>query len=105
MDSTWADEDSVQTFTLNSNVPSTPSSELMEMNPSFLSPGDVKSGQNSPLYVQFECIANVCDDSIEELCEPMSGTSKEKEKTSTPSIVDVLMRRKESFPRPKSSTN
>ena len=92
----WADEDSVQTFTLNSNVPSsTLSSELMEMTPSFLSPGDVnKSGPNCALYVQFECIANVCDDSIEESCESMSGTIKEKEKTSTPSIVDVLMRRK-----------
>ena len=35
----------------------------------------------------------------------LSGTSKEKEKTSPPSIVDVLVRQKESFPRPKSSTN
>ena len=77
----------------------------MEMTPSFLSPGDVKSGQNSALYVQFECIANVCDDSIEESCGPTSGTSKEKGKTSTPFIVDVLMRRKESFPRPNGSTN
>ena len=61
------------------------------MTPSFLFPGDVKSSQNSAFYVQFECIANVCDVSIEESCEPMSGTSKEKEKMSTPFIVDVLM--------------
>ena len=105
MDLSWAEEDSVQAFTLNSNLPSAPSSELMEMTTSFLYVGDVKSSQNSALYVQFECIANVCDVSIEESCEPKSGTSKEKEKTSTPSIIVNLMRRKESFPRPKSSTN
>ena len=75
MDLSWADGDSVYASTLNSNLPSKPSSELMEMTPSFLSPGDVKSGQNSALYVQFECIANVCDVCIEESCEPMSGAS------------------------------
>ena len=50
----------------------------MEMTPSILSPGDVKSGQNSALYVQFECIANVCDVSTEESCNPVWYKQKKR---------------------------
>ena len=74
--------------------------EQMEMTPSFLSPENVINGHNI-LYVLLECALKVADD---ENSDAMSVVTQ-KAKTPQTSLVEVVMRRKDSYPSMKTSSS
>ena len=71
----------------------------MQMTPSFLSPQDVKT--NTALYIQFECSPKVTEETECITYENMESTCN-RVLPFKPKLVDVLMKRKESFPVEKS---
>ena len=92
-DLSWSDDDSLKTYTLNAKV--APAFEQMEMTPSILSPDDVNTPHDG-FFIVFECNVQKVENNENRTDVEMQEVSPPK-----PSVVDVLMRRKESYPSTK----